>query len=112
MTLTPSTTEIIAGGPDFSPLGGSSGSCYGAGCGYTGWIKMDYTFLVGGTYSLGFGVTNALDSGFDSAFAIAGVTINDKPIEEQPVSVPEPGTLGLFGLSLLGLGFARRRRSN
>ena len=27
-----------------------------------------------------------------------------------PVSVPEPGTLGLLGLGLLGLGLARRRR--
>ena len=28
-----------------------------------------------------------------------------------PVSVPEPGTLGLLGLGLLGLGLARRRRT-
>jgi PEP-CTERM motif len=28
-----------------------------------------------------------------------------------PVSVPEPGTLGLFGLGVLGVGLTRRRRS-
>ena len=39
---------------------------------------------------------------------------NDVKCEENrecfPVSVPEPGTLGLLGLGLLGLGLARRRR--
>lgn len=29
----------------------------------------------------------------------------------KPVSVPEPGTLALFGLGIMGLGFARRRRA-
>jgi len=105
VTLTPASTEIIAGGPTFSPLGSSSGDCYSTGCGYTGWVEMDYTFTVAGTYSLGFGVTNALDTAYDSAFAVAGVTINNVPID-----VPEPATLTLVGISLTGLGVLRRRR--
>lgn len=111
VSLIPASTPIIAGGPAFSPLGSSSGSCYGGsgqGCGYTGWIEMDYTFTADGDYSLKFGVTNALDSAFQSAFAVAGVTINDVPIGDN--KVPEPATLALLGISLAGLGILRRRR--
>ncbi len=111
VTLTPTTTAIIAGGPAFSPLGGSSGDCYGGtgqGCGYTDWIEMEYTFTAAGTYSLGFGVTNALDTAYDTAFAIAGVAINDVPINKTP----EPTTLALLGLGLAGIGALRRRKEN
>lgn len=105
VTLTPAITPIIAGGPAFSPLDWSSGACYGAGCGYTDWIQMDYVFASAGTYSLQFGVTNALDTALNSAFAVAGVTINDVSI-----GIPEPATHALIGLSLLGFGALRRSR--
>ncbi|MDL1864985.1 NF038132 family protein [Nitrosomonas europaea] len=109
VTLIPNTTEIISGGPAFSPLGSSSGTCYSTGCGYTDWVQMSYTFTTAGIYSLGFGVTNALDTAFDSAFAIAGVSINDVPIDDNN-TVPEPVTLALFGIGLVGLSASRRRR--
>lgn len=105
-TLTPATTPIIGGGPDWSALGGYSGSCYGPGCGYTGWIKSVYDIGATGNYKVKFGVTNFLDQIYDSGMAYAGLTIAGEPIGGV---VPEPSTWAMMLLGFFGLGSALRR---
>jgi len=74
---------------------------------------MNYTIPTTGTYSLGFGVTNALDQNYDSAFAISGVSINDVPVGpgNPGGAVPAPGTLLLVVAAVAGLAAAGRRKA-
>lgn len=108
-TLTPGTVSIIPGGPEWSALGDSSGSCYNSGCGYTGWVNSNYIIPNAGDYYLRIGVVNWSDTAYDSGLAVDGVTIGGKPID--PTSpVPEPSTIALFGSGMVGvLSMARRR---
>lgn len=73
--LVPTDVPIIPGGPVWSPLGDSSGECFGPGCGYTGWIKSTFTVAEAGSYQLAFGVTNSLDNALDSGLAFAGILV-------------------------------------
>jgi len=105
-SLVPSSTPIIGGGPLWSPLGGSSGSCYAAGCGYTGWITATYAIPTAGSYKIQFGVSNYLDTAFDSGLAFDDVSIAGTPVG----TIPEPETYAMLLAGLGLLGFAARRR--
>lgn len=120
-TLNPAEPGITAEATDFSPLGDSSKSCAGIddlpepGCGSTGWVLAEYTFTSSGKFNLGFGVTNMpfdlIANSHDSALAVAGFTINGQPIwnkSENPI--PEPTSLALLGIGLLGFSAKTWRR--
>lgn len=107
-TITPATVTIVAGGPVWSPLGGSSGACYSTGCGYTGWVNATYDILASGNYYLEFGVANWLDTSYDTGMAFAGSTIAGVPIDNG--TIPEPASLALLGIGLAGLGAMRRKQ--
>jgi hypothetical protein len=107
-SLTPGSTPIIGGGPDWSPLGGDSGSCYDTGCGYTDWVQAAYNIGVAGNYRLEIGVVNWNDSAFDSGMAFDGATIAGQVIGE-PTEVPAPAPLALLGLGLISLWLSRRK---
>jgi hypothetical protein len=67
------------------------------------WTYWQYTALVTGTYTVTMGVANTLDSGYHSYAGFDAISSTDP--------IPEPATLTLFALGLVGLGFARRRKA-
>jgi len=113
-TLTPAATPIIGGAPTWAPLGGDSGSCYNTGCGYTGWIKADYTIAAAGSYQLEFGVVNWSDTAYDTGMAFDGATIGGSAIggggaAQQIPTLSEYGLLAIIVLlGALGIRQARK----
>jgi hypothetical protein len=97
--LTPASVTIQPG-TIFAPLGTSSGSCFSAGCGNTGWIFSEYTVQTSGTYELAFGVTNWSDTAFDSALAFDGLLLGGSVIGDGssptqpllPIDIQPDGT--------------------
>lgn len=109
-TLTPSSVTITPGAPTWSPLGSSSDTCWGPGCGYTGWVQSDFIISQAGTYRLQLGVTNFVDTAYDSGLAFNGLTIASHPIDDDPEGVPEPAAWALMILGFGGAGAMFRRR--
>lgn len=114
-TLDPATVPINAG-TTWSPLASWSGLCFSAGCGHSGWVASTYQIAVAGNFYLEFGVTNWIDTIWDSGLAFDGLKIGDVVIGVPPdgSTVPEPGTISLMALGLVGIAgarFWRRRRA-
>ncbi|MDR2012447.1 MAG: NF038132 family protein [Rhodanobacter sp.] len=85
VTLTPASAPILAG-TVWSPLGSSSGDCFGSGCGHTGWVHVTYPLPATGTYQLEFGVANWSDASLHSGLAFDGATLG-QDVPNQPSSV-------------------------
>jgi hypothetical protein len=105
-TLDPSSVPILEG-TTWSPLGGSSGACWAAGCGNSGWVNSDYTIAAAGDYYLEVGVVNWGDEDYDTGLALDGVETNGTPIIS---TTPEPSSLLLFGSGLAGLAGMLKRK--
>lgn len=75
------------------------------------------TFTIGGTtFTVGLEVGTVTGGGFSSqtTFSVlegqsATARLRGIVTSEGVAQIPEPGTLALFGIGLIGLGFARRR---
>jgi len=106
-SLVPPSSAIMAGETVWAELGGSSGACWAAGCGQTGWIESEFTGEAADNYALEFGVSNANDEEYDSGLAFAGVEVGGAPVTGTPE--PSPWLLMLTGLGSLGLMIAMRK---
>jgi hypothetical protein len=112
--LTPATSAIHGGAPQWSHLGGSSGRCYDQGCGYTGWINAKYSIVSAGSYEIVFGVTNVYDTYYDTGLAFSSVTVGGESVVTGATGVPgvpETSTWAMMLAGFAGLGFVGHRRN-
>lgn len=73
--------------------------------GFTSAFTAEALGLAAGAHTMKFAIADAGDSALDSAIFIKAGSFSD-----EPVDIPEPGTLALLGLGLVGMGLARRRK--
>jgi hypothetical protein len=99
-------------------LAGPIGTQWGGGSGYFGFNSFGYygshtvpTYSFGGGFELEDGLLHSLLTGIDWSSLLSYFDGNYSNNWYKPsVSVPEPTTLGLLGLGLIGIGVLRHRR--
>jgi hypothetical protein len=77
------------------------------------WLPVTVLFGNGGSFLLNLTDMSFYGRGSQTQNAtITLLSLGDRINVAGPVSVPEPGTLGLLGLGLAGLGLSRRRKAD
>jgi hypothetical protein len=69
------------------------------------------TLVIEFEYDGGYIMVSEVELGYTPPPVIINPTPPAPPSPPGPTAIPEPGTLAIFGLGLMGLGFARRRKS-
>lgn len=99
-----------------NPVGTTCDDFYGFTS--SGLDALTFTANNGTSWLAEFRFGNLVNAAFEGGFVYTGeasvssIDVQMRLTQLQVTAVPEPATLGIFGLGLLGLGVAKRRRQN